>query len=84
MDFVSESVSVRGEGDDVAVWKVSDDEAFPRERDVHRVRQAGGRVQRSEEVPEGRVHQDRPVCEKIESLILTVFWFILNSFEALK
>ncbi len=63
MDLVPESVSVRGESDDVAVGKVGDDEAFPRQGDVHRVRQAGGRVQRAKQVPEGRVHQNWAVCK---------------------
>jgi hypothetical protein len=64
VDLVPEPVSVGGESDDVAVGEVCDDEAFPREGDVHRVRQAGGRVQRAKQVTESRVHQNWAVCKK--------------------
>ena len=48
MNFVSQPVAVRREGDDVTVGKVCDDEALPREGQVGGVCETRGGVQRPE------------------------------------
>ena len=68
VDFVAQPVAVGGEGDDVAVGKVRDDEAFARQRQVERVGQAGRGVERSQQVAEGRVDENGAVCWYMGSL----------------
>ena len=66
MDLVTKPVAVGGEGDDVAVGKVGDDEAFAGQRQVERVGEAGRGVEGPEQVPEGRVDENGAVWRKKE------------------
>ena len=66
MNFVSQPVAVRREGDDVTVGKVCDDEALPREGQVGGVCETRGGVQRPEQVSERCVDQDRPVWKTMK------------------
>ena len=62
--LVPEEVAVGREGGHVAAGEVRHHEALPRERQIQRRRQVGGRVQRAQQVAEGRVHQDGTVWEE--------------------
>ncbi len=55
---MAKAISVRRKGYDVTATEIGNDEALSRQGQVDRTGEAVRSVQRSQEVAEGRVHQD--------------------------